>query len=145
VAALRFHNVYGPGMPRHTPYAGVASLFRASLEQGRPAQVFEDGRQRRNFVHVTDVAALIREGITAGLIRDDDPLLLARGVVGIVGLYSHFHRTGRSDVPIDELAQFVGRWVVRSLAADDEIARSVERDGSRTRAAQTAIGPSGRG
>jgi dTDP-L-rhamnose 4-epimerase len=59
VAALRFHNVYGPGMPRDTPYAGVASLFRASLEQGQPAQVFEDGRQRRNFVHSEDVARAV--------------------------------------------------------------------------------------
>jgi dTDP-L-rhamnose 4-epimerase len=59
VAALRFHNVYGPGMPRDTPYAGVASLFRASLEQGKPASVFEDGRQRRNFVHVDDVARAV--------------------------------------------------------------------------------------
>ena len=58
-AALRFHNVYGPGMPRDTPYAGVASLFRASLEQGQPPQVFEDGRQRRNFVHVDDVAQAV--------------------------------------------------------------------------------------
>ena len=59
VAALRFHNVYGPGMPRDTPYAGVASLFRASIEQGQPPQVFEDGRQRRNFVHVDDVAQAV--------------------------------------------------------------------------------------
>ena len=58
-SALRFHNVYGPGMPRNTPYAGVASLFRASLEQGQPPQVFEDGGQRRNFIHVEDVARAV--------------------------------------------------------------------------------------
>ncbi|MEU6825476.1 NAD-dependent epimerase/dehydratase family protein [Streptomyces atriruber] len=55
--SLRYHNVYGPGMPRDTPYAGVASFFRSSLERGEPPQVFEDGRQRRDFVHVRDVAA----------------------------------------------------------------------------------------
>lgn len=55
--SLRYHNVYGPGMPRDTPYAGVASFFRSSLERGRAPQVFEDGRQRRDFVHVRDVAA----------------------------------------------------------------------------------------
>src|SRR5215831_9710355 len=49
--ALRYHNVYGPGMPRDTPYAGVAAIFRSSLERGEPAQVFEDGAQRRDFVH----------------------------------------------------------------------------------------------
>ncbi|MFE7773549.1 NAD-dependent epimerase/dehydratase family protein [Streptomyces sp. NPDC057445] len=54
--ALRYHNVYGPGMPRDTPYAGVASFFRSALERGESPRVFEDGRQRRDFVHVRDVA-----------------------------------------------------------------------------------------
>ena len=56
VTALRYHNVYGPRMPRDTPYAGVASIFRSSLAADRPPQVFEDGAQRRDFVHVRDVA-----------------------------------------------------------------------------------------
>ncbi|MEV4709462.1 NAD-dependent epimerase/dehydratase family protein [Actinoplanes sp. NPDC049316] len=56
VVALRYHNVYGPGMPRDTPYSGVAAIFRSALEAGRPPRVFEDGGQRRDFVHVRDVA-----------------------------------------------------------------------------------------
>lgn len=55
-ALLRFHNVYGPHMPMGTPYAGVASIFRSSLERGEAPRVFEDGGQRRDFVHVRDVA-----------------------------------------------------------------------------------------
>jgi dTDP-L-rhamnose 4-epimerase len=54
--ALRYHNVYGPGMPRDTPYSGVAAMFRSSLERGEAPQVFEDGGQMRDFVHVADVA-----------------------------------------------------------------------------------------
>lgn len=54
--ALRYHNVYGPGMPRDTPYSGVAAMFRSSLERGEAPQVYEDGGQVRDFVHVTDVA-----------------------------------------------------------------------------------------
>lgn len=54
--ALRYHNVYGPGMPRDTPYSGVAAMFRSSLERGQAPQVFEDGAQVRDFVHVDDVA-----------------------------------------------------------------------------------------
>ena len=57
VTALRYHNVYGPDMPRDTPYAGVASIFRSALERGEAPRVFEDGGQRRDFVHVTDVAS----------------------------------------------------------------------------------------
>ncbi|MET3952706.1 NAD-dependent epimerase/dehydratase family protein [Arthrobacter sp. UYEF36] len=55
--ALRYHNVYGPRMPRDTPYAGVASLFRSALARGDAPRVFEDGAQRRSFIHVRDVAA----------------------------------------------------------------------------------------
>ncbi|SHM57399.1 NAD-dependent epimerase/dehydratase family protein [Actinacidiphila paucisporea] len=54
--SLRYHNVYGPGMPRDTPYAGVAALFRSALARGEAPDVYEDGGQRRDFVHVTDVA-----------------------------------------------------------------------------------------
>jgi dTDP-L-rhamnose 4-epimerase len=56
-AMLRYHNVYGPGMPRDTPYAGVAAIFTSALRNGQAPQVFEDGGQRRDFVHVRDVAA----------------------------------------------------------------------------------------
>ncbi len=56
VAAMRFHNVYGPGLPLDTPYAGVAAIFRSAVLAGRAPQVTEDGGQRRDFVHVRDVA-----------------------------------------------------------------------------------------
>jgi len=67
--ALRYHNVYGPRMPRDTPYSGVAALFRSAIEQGRPPDVFEDGGQMRDFVHVDDVARAnllaLRQVVTA--------------------------------------------------------------------------------
>ena len=56
VTALRYHNVYGPRMPRNTPYAGVASIFRSALERGEAPRVFEDGGQLRDFIHVRDIA-----------------------------------------------------------------------------------------
>jgi len=68
LTALRYHNVYGPGMPRNTPYAGVASIFRSALEREESPRVFEDGRQRRDFVHVRDVA---RANVLA--LSSDDP------------------------------------------------------------------------
>lgn len=71
VTMLRYHNVYGPRMPCDTPYAGVASIFRSALAAGRAPDVFEDGRQQRDFVHVRDVAranlaALIAPGAVTG-------------------------------------------------------------------------------
>jgi dTDP-L-rhamnose 4-epimerase len=56
VTSLRYHNVYGPRLPANTPYAGVASIFRSALAAGRRPRVVEDGGQRRDFVHVRDVA-----------------------------------------------------------------------------------------
>jgi dTDP-L-rhamnose 4-epimerase len=55
--SLRLHNVYGPGMPRDTPYAGVAAIFLSALRNGDAPRVFEDGGQRRDFVHVRDIAS----------------------------------------------------------------------------------------
>ncbi len=66
---LRYHNVYGPRMPRDTPYSGVAAIFRSCLENGVPPRVFEDGGQRRDFVHVRDVARanlLALEAVSGG-------------------------------------------------------------------------------
>jgi dTDP-L-rhamnose 4-epimerase len=57
VAALRYHNVYGPGLPMDTPYAGVAAIFLSALRRGEGPRVNEDGGMRRDFVHVRDVAA----------------------------------------------------------------------------------------
>ncbi|HEY0998417.1 MAG TPA: NAD-dependent epimerase/dehydratase family protein [Streptosporangiaceae bacterium] len=66
---LRYHNVYGPRMPRDTPYSGVAAIFRSCLENGAPPRVFEDGGQRRDFIHVRDVAQanLLALSAVAGL------------------------------------------------------------------------------
>jgi dTDP-L-rhamnose 4-epimerase len=80
--ALRYHNVYGPRMPRDTPYAGVAAIFRSCLERGEPPRVFEDGGQRRDFVHVTDVA---RANLAA---------LAATGVAG-TGLHAYNIASGQ--------------------------------------------------
>lgn len=63
--SLRLHNVYGPGMPRDTPYAGVAAIFSSQLDRGERPRVFEDGRQRRDFVHVTDVARAFESALGA--------------------------------------------------------------------------------
>jgi len=55
VVALRYHNVYGPRMPRDTPYAGVASIFKSRLLAGIRPLVYEDGEQLRDFIHVDDI------------------------------------------------------------------------------------------
>ena len=84
---------------------------------------FVDDIRRGTEVHADDTARIVRQGIDAGLIRDEDPRLLAYAVLTTVGWFSHFHHTGRLDVDVEELAAFVGRQVVCSIAASEEIAR----------------------
>lgn len=85
VAALRFHNVYGPGLPRDTPYAGVAALFADRLAAGEATRVFEDGRQRRDFVHVEDVARAVTAAVRVPLPDGVTPLNIGSGQVSTVG------------------------------------------------------------
>src|SRR4051812_19860187 len=54
--ALRLWNVYGPGQALSNPYTGVLAIFASRLHNGNPPVIFEDGHQRRDFVHVEDIA-----------------------------------------------------------------------------------------
>ncbi|MEZ5094273.1 NAD-dependent epimerase/dehydratase family protein [Nocardioides sp.] len=102
VVALRYHNVYGPGMPRDTPYSGVAAIFRSALERGEPPRVFEDGGQMRDFVHVDDVARANLAAI--------DAALAAAG-----SSYAAYNVCSGQPVSIAEVARLVARGAERDL------------------------------
>ncbi len=53
--ALRYFNTYGPRQALSNPYTGVAAIFSARLLNDNPPLLFEDGAQRRDFVHVSDI------------------------------------------------------------------------------------------
>jgi dTDP-L-rhamnose 4-epimerase len=74
--ALRFFNVYGTRQALSNPYTGVAAIFSSRLLNGRPPIVFEDGRQSRDFIHVSDVAAAVRAALEPG-VADYEPLNVA--------------------------------------------------------------------
>jgi len=107
--ALRYHNVYGPGMPRDTPYSGVAAMFRSSLERGESPRVFEDGGQMRDFVHVSDVAAA--------------NLAALRAVTGAApGRFAAYNVCSGVPIPIRRVAELVaagsGRCIVPEVTGD---------------------------
>ncbi len=105
VVALRYHNVYGPGMPRDTPYSGVAAMFRSSIERGEPPRVFEDGSQMRDFVHVADVARANVAAIST----------VARSSAGHVAAYNV---CSGEPVSIREVADLVLRGTESSLRTE---------------------------
>ncbi len=54
--ALRLFNVYGPGQALSNPYTGVLAIFASRLLNGERPLIFEDGEQRRDFIHVDDIS-----------------------------------------------------------------------------------------
>ena len=53
--AVRYFNVYGPRQALSNPYTGVCAIFSARLLNDQRPWVFEDGKQTRDFVHVSDI------------------------------------------------------------------------------------------
>ena len=94
--ALRLFNVYGPGQALSNPYTGVLAIFASRLLNGQRPLVFEDGEQRRDFVHVDDVAR-------AFLLALDHPD--AAGAVFNIG--------SGQDVSVTEVAQSIARAMRR--------------------------------
>jgi dTDP-L-rhamnose 4-epimerase len=96
VVALRFFNTYGPRQALSNPYTGVLAIFASRLLNGRPPLVFEDGRQRRDFVSVSDVARACRlalerneangHAINVGSGRDVSVLDVAEQLASVLGV-----------------------------------------------------------
>ena len=53
---LRFQNVYGPGQSLRNPYTGILAIFSNQARTDKPINIFEDGKESRDFVYVEDVA-----------------------------------------------------------------------------------------
>ena len=122
VTALRYHNVYGPRMPRDTPYAGVAALFADALAAGRPPRVFEDGEQLRDFVHVRDVARANVLALTSPH-PVDGPLNVCSGRPRTVAeLASALHSSVYPDAPAPVITREFRLGDVRHVFADPSLA-----------------------
>jgi AcrR family transcriptional regulator len=109
VASVRF-------MAENAPFFSLLEVEGRSVPD-----VLRQGTEQ----HLHDVAVLIVEGQKDGTVTDVEPAeLLALGAVGTVAQFSHFHRTGRIDLPLDELSGFVARLVARMLTTDEAVART---------------------
>jgi dTDP-L-rhamnose 4-epimerase len=61
--AFRYQNVYGPGQSLSNPYTGILSIFSTQIRNNNPIQIFEDGKETRDFVFIDDVVAATILGI----------------------------------------------------------------------------------
>jgi AcrR family transcriptional regulator len=95
-------------MAEHATYFALVDV-----ERGDPA--IADALRAGSAVYLDDVTALVREAQAAGEIPDADARVVALGVLGAVSSYSNAWRSGHIDMTADELAEFVGDWVVRAL------------------------------
>jgi len=93
--ALRYQNVYGPGQSLKNPYTGILSIFSTRISNGRHIDIYEDGRESRDFVYIDDVvdatcAALLKPeasnqviGVGSGVATD--VMTVARSLVLCLG------------------------------------------------------------
>lgn len=65
--AFRYQNVYGPGQSLSNPYTGILSIFSTQLKNNNPINIFEDGKESRDFVFIDDVV----NGTIAGLLKSE--------------------------------------------------------------------------
>ncbi len=72
-----------------------------------------------NDVYVTDVARIVRAGIEAGMIVDEDPMVLAFGVVSAVNSFGAAYRAGRLELDLEAVITVTGDWLARALSPVD--------------------------
>lgn len=98
--ALRYQNVYGPGQSLSNPYTGILSIFSTRIKNGNGINIFEDGKESRDFVYIDDIV----EATTAALFRDTssgEVFGIGSGVAtDVVTVATTLARQYATDVPI---------------------------------------------
>jgi len=95
-------------MAEHQPYFALLDVERTD---DAVAAVMREGSD----VYASDVRRLVVEGQATGEVPDGDPDFYVVGVLGAVSSFGHAHRSGRIDMPINDLARLAGEWVTQAL------------------------------
>ena len=90
-------------------------MYFALLDVERTDEALSPVMREGSDVYATDVCWLIEAAQRDGLVPDGEAMFFAVGVLGAVSSFSHAHRIGRLAMPIDDLAQLVGEWVMQAL------------------------------
>ncbi|MEY2701457.1 MAG: hypothetical protein RLY43_77 [Bacteroidota bacterium] len=94
--AFRYQNVYGPGQSLKNPYTGILSIFSTQIKNGNSINIFEDGKESRDFVFVDDVVDATILGIekeeanhhifNVGTGKPTDVVKVAKGLISNYGI-----------------------------------------------------------
>ena len=94
--AFRYQNVYGPGQSLKNPYTGILSIFSTQIKNGNGINIFEDGKETRDFVYIDDVVDATILGIereeAAGEVFNvgtgipTDVITVAKGLIANYGI-----------------------------------------------------------
>ena len=122
--ALRLFSVYGPRQALSNPYTGVAAIFAARLLNGKAPIIYEDGRQSRDFVHVSDAVAAIRAALEPGS-ADGRAVNVGTGrAVSVLEVSAALSAALGSDVEPD-VRQTYRAGDIRHCYADIQLARAL--------------------
>ena len=98
--ALRYQNVYGPGQSLSNPYTGILSIFSTQIRNGNSIQIFEDGKESRDFVYIDDVVDATILGIEKEE-ADGEVFNVGTGVaVDVLTVANRLIEAYKRDVPI---------------------------------------------
>jgi len=81
--AFRYQNVYGPGQSLTNPYTGILSIFSTQIKNNFPINIFEDGKESRDFVFINDVVDATIAGIEQAA-ADNEVFNVGNGVATTV-------------------------------------------------------------
>ncbi|SHN13331.1 dTDP-L-rhamnose 4-epimerase [Mucilaginibacter sp. OK098] len=99
--AFRYQNVYGPGQSLKNPYTGILSIFSTQIKNGNPINVFEDGKETRDFVYIDDVVSATILGIEK-IEANNDLFNVGSGVsTSVLAVAEELVKNYKKNVPIN--------------------------------------------
>ena len=104
--ALRYQNVYGPGQSLSNPYTGILSIFSNLIMQGKGINIFEDGRESRDFVFVDDVVDATALALTHPAAANEVFNVGTGAPVSIMEVAQTLARLFDADIPIEVSGNF---------------------------------------
>src|SRR5690606_15748030 len=104
--ALRFFNVYGTRQALSNPYTGVLAIFASRLLNDKPPLIFEDGKQKRDFIHVKDVARACRLALERSEVNGEVVNIGSGNQYTILYIANKLAEIMKKDIPLEVTSKY---------------------------------------